>query len=50
MQLVDDIESGKAFHEDNENMKATITDMAKMAGIGVFRIRQSKENGNTKLS
>lgn len=36
MQLVDDIENGKAFHEDNENMKATITDMAKMAGIGAI--------------
>lgn len=38
MQIIDDIEKGKAFDEKhpNENLKSTITDMAKMASIGAI--------------
>lgn len=36
MQVVHDVENGKAFSEDNKNLKDTIKDMAKMAGMGAI--------------
>lgn len=35
MQIIDDIEQGKSL-DDNENLKSTVRDMAKMASIGAI--------------